>query len=402
MPVGIICVTNGLERPAKNRKVMAIIKCPECGHEVSDAADRCPNCGVSIAGNIKTCPDCGRVVLKNAEKCPSCGAKLECFRETSAESLGNGNRQKSYKNIDPYAPGAGEKKKGNKGVIVGIIVAVVVIALGVVAYTLVQKSQKAQNEQDAYEEVIASNDTALYSQYLRDFPDGKHSEEVEAKLKELVAEINDWNDACVNNIKSGFITFLSNHPNSSFEQACKDKIDSLDYVDALSANTVEALQMYVNSHPDGKYVDEAEQAQTNIASMKVQPAEASTIKSVCSQFFTSLANKDEASLTSTVAAVMDNFLNKHNATHSDVIVFANKLTAEMHNAVFTINNDYKIHKVKTDTDAFSFDVTFSVDGNASTHDGQEKMITYFVTARINPDMKISSLNMRRAASNENE
>ena len=250
MPVGIICVTNGLERPAKNRKVMAIIKCPECGHEVSDAADRCPNCGVSIAGNIKTCPDCGRVVLKNAEKCPSCGAKLECFRETSAESLGIGNRQKSYKNIDPYAPGAGEKKKGNKGVIVGIIVAVVVIALGVVAYTLVQKSQKAQNEQDAYEEVIASNDTALYSQYLRDFPDGKHSEEVEAKLKELVAEINDWNDACVNNIKSGFITFLSNHPNSSFEQACKDKIDSLDYVDALSANTVDALQMYVNSHPD--------------------------------------------------------------------------------------------------------------------------------------------------------
>ena len=160
--------------------------------------------------------------------------------------------------------------------------------------------------------------------------------------------------------------------------------------------------MYVNSHPDGKYVDEAEQAQTNIASMKVQPAEASTIKSVCSQFFTSLANKDEASLTSTVAAVMDNFLNKHNATHSDVIVFANKLTAEMHNAVFTINNDYKIRKVKTDTDAFSFDVTFSVDGNASTHDGQEKVMTYFVTARINPDMKISSLNMRRAASNENE
>ena len=114
MPVGIICVTNGLERPAKNRKVMAIIKCPECGHEVSDAADRCPNCGVSIAGNIKTCPDCGRVVLKNAEKCPSCGAKLECFRETSAESLGNGNRQKSYKNIDPYAPGAGEKRKGTR------------------------------------------------------------------------------------------------------------------------------------------------------------------------------------------------------------------------------------------------------------------------------------------------
>ena len=75
--------------------------------------------------------------------------------------MGNGNRQKSYKNIDPYAPGAGEKKKGNKGVIVGIIVAVVVIALGVVAYTLVQKSQKAQNEQDAYEEVTCCRNKRL-------------------------------------------------------------------------------------------------------------------------------------------------------------------------------------------------------------------------------------------------
>ena len=30
---------------------MAIIKCPECGHVVSDKAPFCPNCGVKIAGN---------------------------------------------------------------------------------------------------------------------------------------------------------------------------------------------------------------------------------------------------------------------------------------------------------------------------------------------------------------
>ena len=63
---------------------MAIVKCPECGHEVSDAADRCPNCGVAIAGNIKKCPDCGRVVLKNTEKCPSCGAEFESIADEDA------------------------------------------------------------------------------------------------------------------------------------------------------------------------------------------------------------------------------------------------------------------------------------------------------------------------------
>lgn len=31
---------------------MAIIKCPECGHQTSDKAPVCPNCGVEIAGKI--------------------------------------------------------------------------------------------------------------------------------------------------------------------------------------------------------------------------------------------------------------------------------------------------------------------------------------------------------------
>ena len=29
---------------------MALIKCPECGKEISDAAESCPNCGYPIKG----------------------------------------------------------------------------------------------------------------------------------------------------------------------------------------------------------------------------------------------------------------------------------------------------------------------------------------------------------------
>ena len=386
----------------KNKRIMAIVKCPECGHEVSDAADRCPNCGVAIAGNIKRCPDCGRVVLKNTEKCPSCGAELENIPDPDSVGGKSVRTAEVYNNIDPYAPNKSRKRKNNNGVVVGVVVSIVVVALGVLAYILIDRSQKAESEQNAYEEVMASNDTALCSQYLRDYPKGAHNEEVEAKLKELVAEINDWNDACVNNMKSGFVAFLGNHPNSMFELACKDKIDSLDYVDALSANTVEALQIYINSHPDGKYIEDAMQAQKNIASLKVQPDEASSVKGVCSQFFTGLANRDEASLASAVAAVMDNFLNKRNATHADVMTFADKLASGHHHIAFTMNNDYKIRKVATEAGVFSYDVTFGVDEHYSTPDGKEEWMTYIVTARINPDMKISSLNMRSVSSSSDE
>ena len=35
---------------------MALIKCPECGKEVSDQAESCPNCGYGIRKNVKTDP----------------------------------------------------------------------------------------------------------------------------------------------------------------------------------------------------------------------------------------------------------------------------------------------------------------------------------------------------------
>lgn len=29
-------------------RIMSLIKCPECGREVSDTVDKCPNCGFQI------------------------------------------------------------------------------------------------------------------------------------------------------------------------------------------------------------------------------------------------------------------------------------------------------------------------------------------------------------------
>lgn len=382
---------------------MAIIKCPECGHEVSDAAERCPNCGVAIAGNIKVCPDCGRVVLKNATTCPSCGAKFQVPVEGDARAR-KGNREaraSQYSNLDPYAPD-GKKKRSNKGIIIGLVVAVVVVGLGVLAYMLISKSQREASEQECYEDVVASSDTALYNQYLEDYPDGKHAAEVKSRLQELVAELNDWNDACVNNTKGGFVAFLNNHKNSPFEQACKEKIDSLDFIDALTANTAEALQRYIGTHPDGKYIEQATQAQNNLDALKVKSDEMWQIKKVCTSFFAALEQKDEQALASTVAAVMDNFLNKQNATHADVVTFANRLSANQQHMVLTVNDDYKVRKVATDTGEFAYEVSFSVDENSTDAEGKENISTYAVSAHINPQMKISSLNMKRLSSGEDE
>ena len=51
---------------------MAIIKCPECGRQISDKAPTCPSCGVEIAGKITKCPHCGEVYFSSQEICPNC------------------------------------------------------------------------------------------------------------------------------------------------------------------------------------------------------------------------------------------------------------------------------------------------------------------------------------------
>ena len=53
-----------------------IIKCPECGHQVSDHAKTCPSCGIDIAGNIVRCPECGELTFAYQEVCPNCHCAL--------------------------------------------------------------------------------------------------------------------------------------------------------------------------------------------------------------------------------------------------------------------------------------------------------------------------------------
>ena len=50
---------------------MALIKCKECGNEISSSAKTCPHCGVKT--NLETCPEFGRKLKGDEINCPDCG-----------------------------------------------------------------------------------------------------------------------------------------------------------------------------------------------------------------------------------------------------------------------------------------------------------------------------------------
>lgn len=54
---------------------MALMKCSECGKEMSDKALNCPHCGHE--NTICYCTECGAKVKKSDSVCPSCGAQIQ-------------------------------------------------------------------------------------------------------------------------------------------------------------------------------------------------------------------------------------------------------------------------------------------------------------------------------------
>lgn len=60
---------------------MALIKCIECGKEISSNATSCPHCGNPMKSNEKNmdrvCEHCGGLVANNATSCVHCEKKLD-------------------------------------------------------------------------------------------------------------------------------------------------------------------------------------------------------------------------------------------------------------------------------------------------------------------------------------
>ena len=59
---------------------MALIKCKECGHEVSDKALTCPNCGCPIEKRL-VCDECGAELSPIGKVCPNCGNPIQTVKK---------------------------------------------------------------------------------------------------------------------------------------------------------------------------------------------------------------------------------------------------------------------------------------------------------------------------------
>lgn len=174
----------------KGEEKMALIKCPECGKEISDKASNCPNCG-----------------------CPIKIPKAEVFSNV------------------PEQPITGQtSKKLNKKIISIVVVLAVVAIIGVVIYNVnvVQPRKFEAQNRTTYEEAVALLEKGKYDEANDIFDTIPEYEDVEKLQEQLFYESRVFQ--CVKSLKERLknpdslqiyeVAFLSNQ----FKADVKDDI----------------------------------------------------------------------------------------------------------------------------------------------------------------------------------
>ena len=374
-----------------------IIKCPECGREVSDKAPTCPSCGVEIAGKVTTCKYCGEVILASETVCPYCKRNLETVttEHKIQEPQKPEPKNQEYKTQEPLKPesnGTPQRKKSRVTLIVSFILALTVFGILMFFYTQAQRDREAED----YEFAMTSADMEILKNYLLQYPDAPeaHRDSITAHLTMLQKGDEEWQNAISSNSRTVLRKYIEENPFSLHIQEAMIKIDSLDWIAAQKENTEEAVKEYLEVHPDGRYYDEASIMLTEIEKTKVQPSEETMVTSLFSQFFEGVNMHDEETLVSTVSMVMSNFLGKSNATANDVVTFLHKLyKGDVDNLEWKIDTQtYKISKSTNANGEQDYSVSFYAYEKVQRNTTIEN-IKCRINANVTTDGRISGFEM---------
>lgn len=419
---------------------MAIIKCPECGRQISDKAPTCPSCGVEIAGKTTKCPNCGEVYFNYLEMCPNCqtpnptlvGGRGGITPTPSApeQSIGQvvpvqqSARQTMQQTERPGMPATPPPppvrpttNKGNGGeqnpekkepekkmsvrsiLIISLIFSVLVCGILYYFYDNANKNK----EMEAYEYAMQSSDPMVLQSYLDTYKDADeaHRDSITAHLEQLKQNDQDWTNAVVSGSKDALQAYLQKYPNSIHKQEAINKIDSIDWNVAKNADTADAYQTYLDAHRDGSHIEEAENALKKVKGRDLQPEEKEYITGLYRQFFQSINSRDGDGLLANCEDILSSLLGKNSAPKSDIVTFMDKLYKEdVANMNWHINNDYQIKKREIGDSEYEYQVVFTAKQAVDKTDGSKHEQLFKISSTVSPDLKISSFNMSKVNTGE--
>lgn len=304
-------------------------------------------------------------------------------------SVNPNNNNGAYNNMPSQTP----NKKSKAPLIITIIVVVLLLIGGGVYFYV--SNNAAHEEEMAYEVLENNNNPQDYEDFLQNYPNSEHADEVRSRLQKLQDMLSKWNSIALSDDVNDFVNFKEQFTDPQYSRLCDIKIDSLDFITAQRVNTPEAFQRYLDNHPDGRYASEASVAQGSLREQEVTETDREQITEVLTDFFNGFANRDESKICANISSTMTTFLHQHNATKADVLSKINSMFNDhIQGCQFNVNRDIQITRKNDSSGNAMFNVTFTVDQHISRDNEGKTFGQYKCVAAMNAQMLITSLTMQ--------
>lgn len=266
---------------------MSIIKCPECGHNVSTMAGTCPTCGVEIDGSLRTCPDCGAYYLEKQGKCPECGREIV------------------RKKIEPYQPKPEptplfkkvpkkQKRRSHWPLFFAILL---ILGIGAAAGYYFKLENDRKREEEAFQRLENVTTPQFFQQFLTTYPESEHQEEVKKKMEQVEQENKEWEELLQKKERKMLVAFAERHPESFRLRECLDLIDSIDWAATIRDTTDVSIDKYLKEHPEGQHAEEAASRKNELAKTRITSEDKKLIYSYLETFFSETSSDSLAALT---------------------------------------------------------------------------------------------------------
>lgn len=422
---------------------MALIKCPECGREISDHATACPGCGFPIKSSEIP------FTIENKMETPAEQPAKEEPAKPVVTPPATPKQSAPAKPVQPAKPAVAEQPKvaaqpvpplsepargraeKKKPVATIVAVSLVIIALlGAAIWFLFPQIKQmidpatANDELESYRKIerfknegmLDSLEIALeeyFDEYSEDsFEDQEFKDRfryVEEINDAFTSERNDWKSALGVASVDAFNQFLDNHPDGFYRVVAMQTLDSVAFNAAVEAKTKEALERYIDTYPNGKFIEKAQEKIAAMEKVDITDDEKHNAVNAVSQHFEALANNNRASISLTLADEINSYLGKTTPTIEDIYDYMSRMHATSRNVRFQLTAA-TVKKENTGIGAV-YNVHFAlVESNAKPHHDDEDGESaeedldevdpdakhFSGTATLNQYMKITTLILNNA------
>lgn len=366
-----------------------MIICPECKERVSSLAGTCPHCGIAIRGMIRQCPYCNTYVMKSAERCDTCKNILQPITEK------DDNQTHTTGNTQP--DGQHSKKKSGLGIVKGILGLLFFLSAAAGSYYYFHQQQEKAREEELYAQLDSLTDPKFFEQFLTDFPESSHYNEVKQRMKTLVKENEDWESMLSSISRNSVTQFLEQHPQSRRRCICENILDSIDWAQAVSEETPQAIDTYLSLHPEGQHVTEAASVKNHLAMTKVTPEDKMMTRGALDNFLNNgLGKQDTTAIRLCIAPDLQSFCNIQQATPAQIAAYAaKKMEKDVIGLHYMIQDEMNIRRQSMPDSSLGYAIDFTIEETMVRKDPTLNTNHHYrASALLNSERKIVKLTIK--------